>query len=180
MVGPLATRAAVGWQQRGDLGPGLISELVATDHPSSLADSRSTRQTYQAAFVRHALVSPNLRWSVARRRNSSAKPRHGLLGLRNPSLLEPSLGQREPDPCPKALRSERISATFVMALRGRKSSMNSSTTIGLQRNGSLSPQSHRASRQCATIAAAPPGWGEPKGEELLGQEMWRSCCLSSP
>src|SRR4029453_4336967 len=55
VVGPLAARPTIGRQQRGDLGPGLISELVAPDHPSSLAGSHRTRQTYQAAFVRQAL-----------------------------------------------------------------------------------------------------------------------------
>jgi hypothetical protein len=58
MVGPLAAGSAIGRQQRLDLSPGLISELVASDHPSSLAGSRLTGQTYQAAFVRHALVVP--------------------------------------------------------------------------------------------------------------------------
>src|SRR5919112_69485 len=48
MVGPLATRATVGWQQWGDLSPGLVSELVAADHATSLSRDRQPPETTTA------------------------------------------------------------------------------------------------------------------------------------
>jgi hypothetical protein len=55
MVGPLATGPPGRRQQRGDLGPGLIGELVAADHATSHIEELPAARTYSRA-VRQALV----------------------------------------------------------------------------------------------------------------------------
>jgi hypothetical protein len=65
MVGPLATGATVAREQRGDLGPGLIGELVAADRATShiaRAGSRPTYNTSRQTGPRR--LGRTLRWQV--------------------------------------------------------------------------------------------------------------------